>query len=105
MRKYNNILRGNLIQKNDSYEAQSIEQKMKSILTTKEPIDASAPILYTERKDGVNQMYDIRSDRFDIALEAMDKITAQKLATRLELIKGGEKGGETPVNTSDNKVS
>lgn len=97
MRKYNNILKGNLIRKNDSYQAMTIEQKMKSILTTKEPIDASAPIIFTERKDGVNVMHDIRSDRFDMAIEAMDKLAKQKIATRLELIKGGD----TPVNTSD----
>ncbi len=47
-----------------------------------EPISDGAPIIHTERKDGVLPAYDIRTDRFEIAIEAMDKVTGSKLAKR-----------------------
>ena len=33
-----------------------------------------APIIYTERKDGVIPAYNIRTDKWDIALTAMDQV-------------------------------
>ena len=39
-----------------------------------EPIGDSAPLIYTPRKDGVIAAYDIRTDKWDIALEAMSKV-------------------------------
>lgn len=61
---------------------ESIEQKMRRITETKEPIDAISPMIYTERKDGVVAAYDIRTDRFEIAQEAMDKIHKSAFAKR-----------------------
>ena len=43
-----------------------------------------APTIYTDREDGVPFQTDIRSDRFEIALDASEKITANKLAKREE---------------------
>lgn len=54
-------------------EGETIEDKCKRLVETKEPITDGAPILYTERKDGVLPAYDIRTDRWAIAQEAMDK--------------------------------
>ena len=39
-----------------------------------EPIGDSAPLIYTPRKDGVIAAYDIRTDKWDIALNAMEKV-------------------------------
>ena len=35
----------------------------------------TAPIIYTEKEDGVLPAYNIRTDRFDIAMDAYDKMT------------------------------
>lgn len=63
-------------------EAESIEEKMRRVTANKEPIDATAPLIYTEEKEGVLAGYDIRTDRFEIALEAQDKINASNAAKR-----------------------
>lgn len=57
----------------DLIEGETIEDKCKRLVESKEPITDGAPILYTERKDGVLPAYDIRTDRWEIAQEAMDK--------------------------------
>lgn len=72
---------------NDSYEAVTIEQKIEKIMNAKEPIDETAPIIYTERKKGVQPEYNIRTDRFEIALEAMDKVSKSYQAQREERMK------------------
>lgn len=69
---------------NISVEGETIEQKIERILENNDPITDGAPIIYTERKDGVQPEYDIRTDRFDIALEGTDYISKSKLATREE---------------------
>lgn len=65
-------------------EGEPIEAKMRRILNNKEPISDGAPIVYTERKEGVKPEYDIRTDRFDIATEAMDKVHKSHKAKREE---------------------
>ena len=52
------------------------------IVNNGEPITDGAPIIYTERKDGVLPEYDIRTDRWDIAIDAMDKINMNRFAKR-----------------------
>lgn len=61
---------------------ESIEEKMRRVTQNNEPIENAAPLIYTERKDGVLPQYDIRTDRFDVAMEAIDKITSSKIAQR-----------------------
>ena len=70
------------IEINKSVEGETIEQKMQRVESNKEPIEDSAPIIYQPRGEGVNAAYDIRADRFEMAAEAMDMVTASKLAKR-----------------------
>ena len=83
---------------NDAYEAVSIEQKIEKIMNAKEPIDETAPIIYTERKHGVKPEYNIRTDRFEIALEAMDKVSKSYQAKREERMR--ENSEETQSSES-----
>ena len=46
------------------------------------PIKDRAPAVYTERKEGVRADTNIRTDRFELAVEATDKITKHKIARR-----------------------
>lgn len=57
------------------YEGESIETKCARVLQDKEPITDTAPIIYTAKEAGVLPAYNIRTDRFDIAMDAYDKIT------------------------------
>lgn len=60
---------------NKSYEGETIENKINRIVNNKEPISDGAPVIYTERKDGVKPEYDIRHDKFEIALDAMNSVS------------------------------
>ncbi len=68
------------------YEGESIETKVNRILINKEPITDGAPLIYTKRQDGVLPGYNIRTDRFDVAIEAMDKVSKSRLTKRMEYI-------------------
>lgn len=65
-------------------EGETIETKVRRIVEEKEPISDTAPIIYTKREDGVIAGYNIRTDRFDVALSAMDTVNKAKIATREE---------------------
>lgn len=75
------------IEINNTYEGETIEQKVQRIMTNNEPITDGAEIIYQERGDGVQPGYNIRTDRHEIAIEAMDKVNASKQATRAEYLK------------------
>lgn len=73
-----------LININQSVIGETIEVKVERILNNKNPISDGAPLIYTERNEGVLPDYDIRADRFEYAIDAMDKVTKAKLAKRAE---------------------
>ena len=80
-----------------TYEGESIEQKLERILSNKEPITDSAPEIYTERKDGVGAQYNVRTDRFELAAEAMDLVQKNKQAKRDAKAKKNESEKEAKV--------
>lgn len=63
-------------------EGETIEQKIERIVNNNEPITDGAPEIFTERKDGVISAYNIRTDRWEIACEAMDKVQGSVQARR-----------------------
>ena len=69
---------------NNSNEGESIESKFERMLANGEGIKDGAPIIYTERKDGVKAAYNIRSDRFDIALDGINATQKSQTARREE---------------------
>lgn len=70
--------------RNTRYEGETIEQKINRIVNNNEPISDGAPLIYTDRKAGVQPEYDPRTDRFEVAIDAMDKVSKSKLAAREE---------------------
>ena len=58
----------------DLVEGERLELKIDRMTQNNEPIGDSAPLIYTPRKDGVIAAYDIRTDKWDIALDAMEKV-------------------------------
>lgn len=71
---------------NNSTEGELIETKVERITVNKEPITDNAPIIYTERKNGVMPEFDIRTDRFDLALEATGHIAKSAVIKRMKAI-------------------
>lgn len=67
---------------NASYAGERIEEKIQRIVNNKEPITDGAPIIYTERKNGVEPQYNIRTDRWEIAIDAMDTVSKSHTAKR-----------------------
>lgn len=63
-------------------EGEPIELKIERIVSNKEPISDGAPAIYTERKEGVKAAYNIRTDRWEIATEAMDVVSKTTQAKR-----------------------
>ena len=59
-------------------EGERLELKIDRMTQNNEPIGDSAPLIYTPRKDGVVAAYDIRTDKWDIALDAMEKVNKTK---------------------------
>lgn len=70
------------IRRSEIQIGETIEQKVERVTTNKEPIKDGAPLIFTERKDGVQPEYDVRTDRFEVAVDAMDKVTKSHLAKR-----------------------
>lgn len=79
----------------ESFEGESIEKKVSKLIENNEPITDGAPIIFTEKKDGVLPQYDIRTDKWDIAQSAMDLANASKIAKS----KGMKKPEEQQQNT------
>lgn len=74
---------------NLTYQAEPREVKLRKIISgeSSNMEDGVFPTIYTEKKDGVQPEYDIRTDRFEIAIEAIDKIN-QSAANQIAKNKG-----------------
>ncbi len=86
------------------YEAEHLETKIERKISNKEPVegDHPAPIIFTERKDGVHAAYNIRTDRFEIAIDAADKIAKSYSARREERGKAAGTDGK-PAGKNEGK--
>lgn len=84
------IYRRSSVELNNSLEGETIETKIERIVHNKEPITDGAPIIYSERKDGVIAAYNIRTDRFEIAADAMDAVNKSEISKRMARIKEKE---------------
>ena len=84
---------------NKSYISETIEQKVRRVTTNKEPIKDSAPLIYTDRKDGVKPSTNIRTDRFEVAIESLDKAAKVKTAKRDEISRKAKEGMEKEKQT------
>lgn len=74
---------------NLTYQAEPREVKLRKIINgeANNMEDGVFPTIYTEKKDGVQPEFDIRTDRFEVAIDAMDKIN-QSTANQIAKNKG-----------------
>lgn len=85
----NNRIKGNL-----AVEGERIEEKIKRITQNNEPISDGAPLIYTERSEGTAAAYNIKTDRWDIALDAMDAVSKTMRAKRSNIGEEAKKNME-----------
>lgn len=81
--------RGYIDDPNLTYQAEPREVKLRKIINgeANNMEDGVFPTIYTEKKDGVQPEFDIRTDRFEVAIDAMDKIN-QSVANQIAKNKG-----------------
>nr|DAK85970.1 MAG TPA: hypothetical protein [Microviridae sp.] len=81
--------RGCINNPNLTYQAEPREVKLRKIINgeANNMEDGVFPTIYTEKKDGVQPEFDIRTDRFEVAIDAMDKIN-QSTANQIAKNKG-----------------
>lgn len=60
------------------YQARSLEKEMEEIITQKKPIENAAPLMYTDKKDGVIEDCDIRTDKWEAMQRAATYVNEQK---------------------------
>ena len=82
-------------------EGETIETKVARIIQNKEPITDGAPMIYTEREQGVLPEYDIRTDKWEIAQQAMDVVHATNIAKSKELNKENKEEKPVERNTQE----
>lgn len=72
-----------------TYKAEPREVKLRKIISgeANSMDDGVFPTIYTEKKDGVQPEFDIRTDRFEVAIDAIDKIN-QSTANQIAKSKG-----------------
>lgn len=81
--------RGCINEPNLTYQAEPREVKLRKIISgeANNMEDGVFPTIYTEKKDGVQPEFDIRTDRFEVAIDAIDKIN-QSVANQIAKNKG-----------------
>lgn len=81
------------LRNNTSYVGETLEQKIFRMMNNKEPIGDAVPLTYTDRADGVGPEYNIRTDRWEVAVEGMDRVSKSWQAQREQRI--GERTYDT----------
>ena len=79
--KYKKFVKSQL-KRVETFEGESIEEKVERVTLNNEPISDGAPLIYKGRKEGISAGANIKTDRFEIAIDAMDKVSKSKVAKR-----------------------
>ena len=66
-----------------------------------EPITDGAEVVYTEKKNGVMPEYNVRTDKWEIAQSAMDKVHASKIAQSKSYANPEKKEGSETAPTAE----
>lgn len=77
---------------------ETLIKKCQRILDEGEPLTDGAPMIYTPKQAGVKPECNVRTDKWDIAMEAMDRVNNYKLT---EYLKEGKT--EAPTKTEGQK--
>jgi hypothetical protein len=67
---------------NSSFVGERIEERVNRMLYSGESIGDGAPLIYTDRRKGVQPEFNIRTDRFEMALDAINGIAKRTYENR-----------------------
>ena len=81
---------------NMTEKGETLIKKIQRILDENEPLTDGAPMIYTPKQAGVRDDCNIRTDKWTIAMNAMDRVNNYKLT---EYLKKGET--EAPKTAED----
>ena len=90
---------------------ETLIKKIQRILDENEPLTDGAPMIYTPKQAGVRDDCNVRTDKWQLAMDAMDKVNNYKLneylkkeeAEKPKTAEGKTEGEETEPNpTRDN---
>lgn len=91
---------------NNSVEGEPLCRKIERMISNKEPIESVSPIIYTPKKDGVIAAYNIRTDRWKIAQNAMNAANKSWIAKRQEAMNKTEpKSDKTSESGTEKEVA
>lgn len=85
---------------------ETLIKKIQRILDENEPLTDGAPMIYTPKQEGVRNDCDVRTDKWALAMAAMDKVNNYKLNEYLKkgeaeapkIAEGQTEGGVTESN-------
>lgn len=77
----------------------SIEGKVRQMMDQNEPITDAVPMIYTSKEDGVKPEYDIRTNKWDYAIDAMNEINNYK---KTKYLQGGTHEIQDNTNPKNN---
>lgn len=92
------IMSNTTINQNESVEGEPIEIRIERILENGEGVSDASPVIHQERGDGVQPEYDIRTDRFDLALDGQDYINKSIMGKREEKAESQRQEREKALN-------
>lgn len=90
---------------------ETLIKKIQRILDENEPLTDGAPMIYTPKETGVRDDCNIRTDKWALAMDAMDRVNNYKLneylkkgeAETTKTVEGQNEGGKTePDPARDN---
>ncbi|AXH74832.1 MAG: hypothetical protein [Microviridae sp.] len=108
--------RSTMIEINQATPGEMLETKVERLMHEKSPMEeAAVPLIYTPRSEGIRASTNIRTDRWEVAIEATDKIQKSYKARREENRKmekdreanrneTGENKEKTPEKGPENKA-
>jgi hypothetical protein len=84
-------------------KGETLIKKIQRILDENEPLTDGAPMIYTPKQAGVREDCNVRTDKWALAMDAMDKVNNYKLneylkkgeAEAQKAAEGQAEGGET----------
>lgn len=79
-------------------KGETLIKKIQRILDENEPLTDGAPMIYTPKQEGVRDDCNIRTDKWELAMQAMDRVNAYKVSEYLK-----DATTETPEKPGENK--
>jgi hypothetical protein len=82
-----------LVKRSETTEGETIENKVERMVHNKEPIKDGAIPQYSERKDGVMAGWNIRTDKWEVATDAVGAINKSREAksqAKMHIVKNEE---------------